>query len=72
MPNTKSGHGPMAPIDSSIFSLAEKILGCKALENIYVSVAMPRILYQMAAQLGWRQMVKHNGGKAKDLGKQWG
>ena len=33
-----------------------------------VSIAFPRFLYKMAAQLGWRQMIKENGGKVKDLG----
>ena len=43
----------------------------EARENIYVSVAMPRTLYKMAGQLGWRQMIKKNGGKTKDLSKRW-
>ena len=25
--------------------------------------------YRMGAQIGWRQMIKANGGKTKDLGK---
>ena len=39
-------------------------------EDRYVSVAFPRFLYKMAGQMGWRQMIKANGGKAKDLGRQ--
>lgn len=39
-------------------------------ENQYVSVAFPRFLYKLAAQTGWRQVIKANGGKARDLGKR--
>lgn len=70
MPAAKNGHGPKAPIDRALKMLAEKILQCEAQEEQYVSVAFPRFLYKMAAQMGWRQMIKVNGGKAKDLGRQ--
>lgn len=47
--------------------LVESILKGEARENNYVSVAFPRFLYKMGAQMGWRQMIKANGGKTKDL-----
>ncbi len=70
MPNTESGHGPREPINHALSLLSEKILTSDTTENSYVSVAFPRHLYKMAAQFGWRQLIRANGGKAKDLGKK--
>lgn len=70
MPKSEPGQGPKVPIDNSLNVLAEKILQRHTQENRYVSVAFPRFLYKMGAQIGWRQMIKKNGGKKKDLGKR--
>lgn len=70
MPTLKNGRGPKAPVEGALRMLADRILQQEVQENDYVSVAFPRFLYKMAAQMGWRQMIKANGGKAKDLGKQ--
>lgn len=70
MPKTESGHGPREPIDHALALLAGKILTSDSAENSYVSVAFPRFLYKMGAQFGWRQMIRANGGRAKDLGKK--
>lgn len=71
LPDVPSGHGPKAAIDKALLTLAEAILTEKTQENIYVSVNMPRIFYKMAAQMGWRHMMKKNGGRTKDLSKRW-
>ncbi len=68
MPKVESGKGPRAPIEKAISVLSDTTLKRKAQENQYVSVAFPRFLYRMAAQLGWRQTIKANGGKSRDLG----
>lgn len=76
MPKTKSGHGPREPVEKALKALADTICARETLqnqqtqENQYVSVAFPRFLYKLAAQTGWRQMMKANGGKARDLGKR--
>lgn len=70
MPKTVPGHGPKAPIDQALGILAESILQRNQQNNHYVSVAFPRFLYKMGAQIGWRQMIKANGGRKKDLGKR--
>lgn len=70
MPDVKGGHGPKAPVENALKEMAEKIIQKETQENAYVSVAFPRRLYQMGAQMGWRQMIKANGGKAADLGKR--
>lgn len=70
MPDVPGGHGPKAPVHAALKTLAEKILASESLENQYVSVAFPRFLYKVAAQTGWRQMIRANGGKAWDLKKR--
>ncbi len=69
MPKVEPGHGPKAPIDKALAAFSDSVLKRKVQENMYVSVAFPRFLYQMGAQIGWRQMVRANGGKSGDLGK---
>lgn len=69
MPKLEPGQGPKAPIDKALAELSDSILKKEVWDNNYVSVAFPRFLYKMGAQLGWRQMIKANGGKVKDLGK---
>lgn len=69
MPQTKPGEGPKAPIDKELSELADVIIEGKVQENRYVSVAFPRFLYQLGAQMGWRRMIRANGGRSKDLGK---
>ena len=51
--------------------LAAAVLKTKVLENNYVSIAYPRFLYKIGAQMSWRRMIKANGGKVKDLKKCW-
>ena len=69
MPTVKGGHGPKAPVEKALAAMADIISKGKTQDNLYVSVAFPRFLYKMAAQRGWRQMIKANGGNTKDLGK---
>ena len=71
MPHVKNGHGPKAPVAKALRALADSILQNEAQKNHYVSIAFPRFLYKLAAQMGWQQMVKQNGGRARDLGKRW-
>lgn len=70
MPKLEPGQGPKAPIDKALEDLSDLILKKVVQENNYVSVAFPRFLYKMGAQIGWRQMIKANGGKVRDLGKR--
>jgi hypothetical protein len=36
-------------------------------ENIYINANFPRFLYKLMAHIGWRQEIRKNGKKAKDL-----
>lgn len=66
----KRGKGPRAPIDHALDDLAKLILQSQSNENRYVSIGFPRFAYKLGAELGWRIMIKANGGKSKDLGKR--
>ncbi len=68
MPQIQKGEGPKAPIDDALQVLADNVVEKKTTSDVYVSVAFPRTLYKMGAQMGWRQMIRANGGKARDLG----
>lgn len=70
MSGSKPDKGPKVPINKELERFAAQILRCGTQGNRYVSVAFPRFLYRMGAQMGWRQMIKANGGKAKDLGRR--
>lgn len=70
MSGPEPGKGPKAPINKELEAMADQILRDGTGENRYVSVAFPRFLYRLAAQMGWRQMIRANGGKVKDLGRR--
>ncbi|MDE5824646.1 MAG: NAD(P)H-dependent oxidoreductase [Lachnospiraceae bacterium] len=70
MPTMKNGHGPKAPVEKALGTMTDKIIQRETQKNNYVSIAFPRFLYKMAAQMGWRQEIKANGGKTKELGNQ--
>ena len=55
----------------ALVELSNDILKKQVQDNIYVSIAFSRFLYKMIAKIGWRQMIKANGGKVKDLKKCW-
>lgn len=64
------GHGPAAPIDRALDDLAVMVLQQQTAENRYVNIGFPRILYKLCAQAGWRQTIKANGGRSRDLGNR--
>lgn len=66
----KRGKGPRAPIDHALDDLAKLILQRQSNENRYMNIGFPRFAYKLGAQVGWRIMIKANGGKSKDLGKK--
>ncbi len=70
LPAAEAERGPKTSIDKALKALGENILHGKAQGNLYVSVDMPRSLYRLAAQMGWRKQIRANGGKWADLGKR--
>ncbi len=71
MPVLEPGYDPKAPIDKALAELSDAVLKKQVRENVYVNVALPRFLYKMGAEIGWRRMIKANVGKARDLKKRW-
>ncbi len=67
---TATEKGPMVPICRALAGLGERIARGEGGENQYCTVAFPRFLYRLAGQMGWRQGIRQNGGRAKDLGRQ--
>lgn len=67
---SKPGQGPRAPIDRALEELAEKILQRQTDEKRYANIGFPRFVYRLGAQIGWRMLIKANGGKVKDLNKR--
>ena len=62
----------MAPVDAAIDMLAQKIIRGEAAGTVFTQIAMPRFLYKLAGEIGWRQSIRANGGRPRDLGKRPG
>jgi hypothetical protein len=59
--NVPIGHGPKKNLGKAFKQLAGNILKCTSEENIFVTANFPRVLYKLAAEMGWRQSIKANG-----------
>lgn len=64
------GIGPKATLGKAFKELISAILSRSSIENIYTSIGFPRFLYKIAAERGWKKMIRANGGKKKDLNKR--
>lgn len=62
--------GPMGPVCRALGELGERLSRRETGANAYLSIAFPRMLYRLAGQLGWRQQIRRNGGRAADLGQR--
>ena len=70
LPDKNPEKGPKAPINKQLRQLADAVLAGETFPNTYVSPAIPRRLYQAAAEFLWRRGIRKNGGRARDLGKR--
>ncbi len=64
------GKGPKKNLGTAFNQLVTHILAGTSADNIYLSINFPRFLYKWAGQLGWRQSIKANKLKVKDLGRR--
>lgn len=71
LPPPANGRGPRGPVHQALETLAGGLQGKEGMGELYVTLAFPRFLYKLAGQMGWRQKLKANGGKGKDLGRRW-
>ncbi|MEW9096463.1 MAG: hypothetical protein AB2417_15400 [Clostridiaceae bacterium] len=70
LPGLKSvtiGHGPKKNLEKALKQLSNNILKGTSEENIFITANFPRVLYKLGAEMGWRQSIKSNGLKRKDL-----
>lgn len=61
------GKGPKGRMGIIFKSFADNINSKSKAEDVYFSLNFPRFLYKLMAEFGWRQTIKQNGLKAKDL-----
>lgn len=64
------GKGPKASLGTAYKDLSKKIITKSSSENTYISIGFPRCFYKLGAEMGWRKMIKANGGTKKDLGRR--
>jgi hypothetical protein len=62
-----NGQGPKKNLWVALESIASNITAAAAADNIYISPNLPRFIYKLGAEAGWRQQIKANGLKRKDL-----
>lgn len=61
--------GPMKSVHTTLASLADNILSSKSSYELYTTPGIPRLVYKIGGEMGWRQAAKKNGLKTKDLFK---
>lgn len=71
MKSAPIGKGPKASLGKAFSTLGNHIENKTTSENIYISIDFPRWLYKLAAETGWKQQIKKNGGKTKDLSRRY-
>ncbi len=65
--NVPIGNGPKKDLKKAINQIANNILKSTSEDNIFITANFPRVAYKFAAEMGWRQSIKGNGLKRKDL-----
>lgn len=61
------GHGPKRNLGKALKKLSSNILKCTSEENIYITTNLPRVVYKLTAEMGWRQIIEENGLRRRDL-----
>lgn len=67
LPRLKPGARPRSKLHKSLDYLMEMIVSGESFENRFVSIGIPRGLYKMAAEHGWRRALLDNGKRKKDI-----
>jgi len=65
--NVPVGRGPKKNLGKALETLAGNMGSRTGGENIFITANFPRFAYRFAAEMGWRQQVKANGLKVRDL-----
>ena len=61
------GRGPLTTLSKSLDALAQDILAGKGGETLWAQPDFPRIFYQLAGNLGFRQQARKNGLRGRDI-----
>lgn len=61
------GHGPQKDLGKALAILAHDLDAGKMGADRFVTANLPRAVYKAAGEFGWRQAVKRNGLRVKDL-----
>jgi hypothetical protein len=70
MKDVPPGRGPKTSLGKVFAGFSEAILSNTPQDNLYISIGLPKLLYKLAAESGWRRMIRSNGGSKKDLSKR--
>lgn len=61
------GKGPKQNLEKALQSLATNISSGSQGEDLFITANFPRLAYKISAEQNWRQKIKSNGLKRKDL-----
>lgn len=65
--NSTESKGTMKDVHIALTALAKNISACKTADEIYTSPGIPKMVYKIGGEMGWRQSAKKKGLKTKDL-----
>lgn len=68
--NVADGQGPKKNYGEAIKVLAGRIIAGETGESLFISPNFPRFAYKLGAEMGWKQQIKANGMKRKDLDRR--
>ncbi|MBS7006830.1 NAD(P)H-dependent oxidoreductase [Anaerostipes sp.] len=64
------GKGIKKEFSRGILEIAENIAGGHRAEDRFISPGIPRIMYKLAGQMGWRKQIRKNGLPVKELSRK--
>lgn len=71
MENIPIGKGMKSSLGKAFTKLGESIINATTIENIYISMNLPRWLYKIMAEIGWKSQFKETGDKTKKIGHRY-
>lgn len=67
LPGIPIGKGPLKNLGVALNTLANSIKNSSNSENVFTTPNIPRFVYKLGGDAGWRQKIKANGLTTKDL-----
>lgn len=71
MTSVPLGKGMKSSLGKAFNTLGESIMSMSTIENIYISIHLPRWFYKIMAEIGWKTQLKKTGDKTKKLGHRY-